>query len=100
VQYIIRDLDDRELNRTNDARSAWDLIEAEWPDSVVSSLTGPPVRDWIRLDTALQDAGAVVVLVHDRTVVGVAIELPEGWGRSGRSGWQWRPRPSLGASTE
>jgi hypothetical protein len=41
VQYIVRDLEDRELGRANDARSAWDMIEVEWPDAVVSSLAGP-----------------------------------------------------------
>jgi hypothetical protein len=71
VQYVIRDLDDRELNRVNDARSAWDLIEAKWPDAVVSSLSGPPVRGWMKLSMVME-GGDVVVLRHGRAVGGHA----------------------------
>jgi hypothetical protein len=44
VKYIVKDLEDLELGRANDARSAWDLIEVDWSDAVVTSLGGPPVQ--------------------------------------------------------
>jgi hypothetical protein len=72
VQYIIRDIDDRELNRANDARSAWEFVEAKWPDAVVSSLAGPPVRGWMKLSMVMQD-GETVILRHGRAVGGVSI---------------------------
>lgn len=73
MQYVIRDLEDRELARANDARSAWDLIEAEWPDAVVSSLTGPPVRGWIKLSMVMED-GEAVISRHGQAVGGVTVD--------------------------
>jgi hypothetical protein len=77
VQYVIRDLDDRELNRANDARSAWEAIEARWPDAMVSSIAGPPVRGWMKL-SMLMEEGDAVVLRHGKAVGGVVIDVDGG----------------------
>jgi hypothetical protein len=73
VQYVIKDLEDRELARVNDARSAWDMIEAEWPDAVVSTLTGPPVRGWMKLSAFMED-GEAEIMRHGKAVGGVTVE--------------------------
>jgi hypothetical protein len=69
MQYIVKDLEDREIGWADDARSAWDLIGTKWSDPVVSSLAGPPVRGWMKLSAALKD-GEAVIMRHGRAVGG------------------------------
>jgi hypothetical protein len=73
VQYIVKDLEDRELARANDARSAWDLIEAEWSDAVVTSFGGSPVRGWMKLSIVMED-GEAVIMRYGKPVGGITVE--------------------------
>lgn len=74
MQYVVRDTNDRELGRANDARSAWDLIEAEWQDAVAFTLDGTRARGWMPMAALLQEEGEVVILEYERMVGGVEID--------------------------
>jgi len=74
MQYIIKDLDDHELGRANDAPSTWDFIEAEWPDAVAVSLDGERARGWMMLSTLLEKTSEAVIVRFNRQVGGVIIE--------------------------
>jgi hypothetical protein len=72
MQYVIRDLEDRELGRANDARFAWQLIENQWPDASAQILGGPWFHDWMHLTIHLT-AGEALILWNGRTVGGVSV---------------------------
>ncbi len=75
MQYVIRDLEDHELGRADDARSAWDLIEVQWsPDAAAVAIDGTMVRGWMRFASLLEAAGEVVIVCYGRHVGGVAVE--------------------------
>lgn len=73
MQYIIRDLKDHELGRANDARSAWQLIEDQWPDASAQILGGTWFRGWMQLAIHLS-AGEALILRNGRTVGVVSAE--------------------------
>jgi len=62
----------------NDSRENFDFlaregIEAKWPDAVVSSLAGPPVRGWMKLSMLMQD-GDAVKMHYGKAVGGVTVD--------------------------
>ena len=74
MQYIVKDLEDHELGCANDARSIWDLIEAEWSDAVAIGLDGTRAKGWMMLTTLLEKTGEAVIVRYNRQVGGVTIE--------------------------
>jgi hypothetical protein len=72
MQYVIWDLEDLELGRANDARSARQLIKDQWPDASAQILGGPWFRGWMHLAVHLS-AGEALILWNGRTVGGVSV---------------------------
>jgi hypothetical protein len=73
MQYLIRNLEDREIGRANDARSAWALIDAQWPDAAACILGGPWFRGWMQLSVQLP-AGEALIIRNGKTVGGGMVE--------------------------
>lgn len=74
MQYVIKNLNDRELGRANDARSAWALVEMEWSDAVAVSLDGTRAKGWMMLATLLERTGEAVIICYHRQIGDVTIE--------------------------
>jgi hypothetical protein len=77
MQYVVRDLEDLEVGRSRDARSAWETIARRWPEAVVSGRNGLSVRGWMRMTSVLQEAEEASITRGGRTVGRVAIEDEE-----------------------
>jgi hypothetical protein len=77
MQYVVRDLEDLEVGRSLDARSAWETIARRWPEAGVCGLDGRSVRGWMRMMTVLQEAEEASITRGGRTVGRVALEDEE-----------------------
>ncbi len=73
TQFVIRDLEDNEIGRANDASSAWDHIEVKWPDARACVLGGTWTKGWTKLHQHLQE-GEALILRLGRPVRGVRTE--------------------------
>lgn len=77
MNAFIKDAEDGELDRANDARSASQLIEARWPGAVIVSSDGAMVRGWMNLSILLRENMNAEIVVDGRAVGTVEVEERE-----------------------